>query len=501
MAFAQSPYYTPQWGQAAGSLATALFGDPAARQKQQLTQAQMDEYQAATDRARAAAGYDRSRTAGQDNENDANSPGSLAHMFGQLYGQAPMVSPPFAPPPQNLLDPDDTIRTVPVPPSIVAPDTKLPQTPEQTFRSNLPEFMAGLVRGGHAKEADALVRAMAAFGGDDELARRGLVAGGNSPSKDFAITPQRADDIRNQGFNADYNKAIGIANVNAGASRYAADQSAGARRYAADRSLQGSQYGTDAHYGAPTSLADIITSMVPNARITSGNRSQAQQDRLIAQGATSAHNSYHVPGHGGEAIDMAPVPGMTLGEVVANLGREGYKVIESLNESGKGRDQGTGAHWHIAIATPPRSGAGKSKSTPKFSAASNKVLQDSVAQAMGAQPGTDPTTGHIIPAWNQLDMDGPSKQRLLSRAQELTMGGMAPAQAALQAAQEYTAAIKQNGGKLMTRKPGEPFRAYQPPAAAGEKIINRIPPHARRAPDGNLYTLGTDGKYYRIEER
>lgn len=532
MPVTQSPYYTdPAWSQTAGSLATALFSNPELRQKQKLSQAQMDEYQAAADRASAAAGYDRARTTGQELINRATT--GLGDAFSSMFSPPPPPPAPV-PAPQSILPgaPDNPVRTVAVAPSAVAPDAPAPFDPARQFHDKLPALLSAMVQSGHGAEADQVVRTLAAFGGDEEMARRGLVAGGASPSKDFAITPERADDIRSQGYDADYHKATAVADIGAGARRYAADQSlkgteygadasAGARRYAADRGLEGSEYGTDAHYGAPTSLSDIITSMVPGARITSGDRTQAEQDHLIATGATSAHNSYHVPGHGGEAIDMAPIPGMSLADAVANLRKEGLPVIEAFNESGKGRNQGTGEHWHIAIATPPRKTAG-AKSTPKLSAASNKVLQDSLAAAMSAQDqyDSDSSGKKIMSAWDYLSvgdknfdrvrMNGPSKQRLLSRAQELTMGGMAPADAALQATREYTEAVRQNGGKLMVRKPGEPFRAApaatpqaapRSMASQGARVLTRIPPHARRAPDGNLYALGTDGKYYKIEEQ
>ncbi len=103
---------------------------------------------------------------------------------------------------------------------------------------------------------------------------------------------------------------------------------------------------------APASVPSIITSLFPNAHITSLQRSPAEQAALIAQGATKARNSYHLTGN---AADVRPIPGVTFQQYVAGLKSAGVNVVEAIDET----HQGTGPHWHVAwqngrVGTPPQ---------------------------------------------------------------------------------------------------------------------------------------------------
>ena len=50
--------------------------------------------------------------------------------------------------------------------------------------------------------------------GGDELARRGMVAQGNTPGEEFAITSGRADAIREDEQPSDLQQAFGVADIN-----------------------------------------------------------------------------------------------------------------------------------------------------------------------------------------------------------------------------------------------------------------------------------------------
>lgn len=87
-----------------------------------------------------------------------------------------------------------------------------------------------------------------------------------------------------------------------------------------------------------------VLDLHPNARITSGLRTRAEQDALIARGVTKARNSRHLTG---QAIDVAPIAGVKFEDFVKQLRDRGFNIVEAKNERG-GRNDGTGAHWHIA---------------------------------------------------------------------------------------------------------------------------------------------------------
>lgn len=101
---------------------------------------------------------------------------------------------------------------------------------------------------------------------------------------------------------------------------------------------------------APGDVPTAIKRMFPGVKVTSFKRTRIEQDALIASGATAAKNSHHLDGH---AIDVKPIDGMTFNDYVKTLRANGVNVIEALDETGKGKGQGTGAHWHVAWAGVP----------------------------------------------------------------------------------------------------------------------------------------------------
>lgn len=104
------------------------------------------------------------------------------------------------------------------------------------------------------------------------------------------------------------------------------------------------------------SRADDIAAMMvqafPGIRVTSTNRTRAEQDALIRSGATKATNSQHLSGNG---IDVVLPRGVAPQQVHNWLSQQGIQPGEFLNESGRGASQGTGAHLHVGLA--PKSGA------------------------------------------------------------------------------------------------------------------------------------------------
>ena len=95
-----------------------------------------------------------------------------------------------------------------------------------------------------------------------------------------------------------------------------------------------------------------LVTLIPGIKVTSIERTNEQQRALITSGATSAENSYHIPGSHGDGfqgVDVAPVPNMTLTTFVKTLRSNGVQVIQAIDESKEG---GTGPHWHIAMKLP-----------------------------------------------------------------------------------------------------------------------------------------------------
>ncbi len=93
-------------------------------------------------------------------------------------------------------------------------------------------------------------------------------------------------------------------------------------------------------------IGALIEQSFPGARVTSTGRTRAQQDALIASGATKARNSQHLTGNG---LDVVLPRNVSPAQVRSFLNERGIDPGEFLNERG-GRGQGTGAHLHIGLA-------------------------------------------------------------------------------------------------------------------------------------------------------
>lgn len=85
----------------------------------------------------------------------------------------------------------------------------------------------------------------------------------------------------------------------------------------------------------------MISSLFPNARITSGYR--GPNDPLSLKNPSS----YHATTQG--AVDIAPIPGMTFDQYVSAIRNAGYRIVEARDEVKNPSKYATGPHWHVVI--------------------------------------------------------------------------------------------------------------------------------------------------------
>lgn len=238
MATGQNFYYQGNPGEAiGGALATAIFGDPALRAKQQQMQSEMELRQAQADMARQHGAYYGAQTAGVGIQNDASQ---------QLPALLQAMTPRPAPPP---IEPDGTNLGAAFD-SSVGPQAH-GETQEAAIQRGLPALLAAMGQmNGDKIDPRQIMGTYGAFMGGDELARRGMVAQGQSPSENFALTPQRADAISARDANFDLTKSVAVAKTNHATDIPVANIHAGASRYGDDRQIEGTRYTVD-HRPAP----------------------------------------------------------------------------------------------------------------------------------------------------------------------------------------------------------------------------------------------------------
>lgn len=182
MARGQNFYYQDPTAAIGDSLVQAIFGNPEAAARQRQQQAEMEERAART-------GLLTSQTGAVDRQNTASDgmPALLAAMRPQPMQTAPDGS---------------QVAT-------------LPGAADRAFRDGLPGLIAAMAQmQGDKVDTSKSIGTLASFLGGDEMARRGLIAQGHTPGKDFAITPERADALAAAGYNAEQAKALGVAGVN-----------------------------------------------------------------------------------------------------------------------------------------------------------------------------------------------------------------------------------------------------------------------------------------------
>jgi hypothetical protein len=89
------------------------------------------------------------------------------------------------------------------------------------------------------------------------------------------------------------------------------------------------------------SFTDAVTLL--GGRVTSGLRTAEEQRALFNSGATTTLNSAHLTGR------AADVVGLSRAEIGEAARMAGVTIARARPETGVGRGQGTGAHWHIEL--------------------------------------------------------------------------------------------------------------------------------------------------------
>lgn len=155
-----------------------------------------------------------------------------------------------------------------------------------------------------------------------------------------------------------------------------------------------------------TAVAVQLKRAFPGIRVTDVDRTQAEQDALVAAGKTRSRNSQHLSDNG---IDVVLPKGVTSADVRQFLMDNGHNPGEFINESGKGSNQGTGAHLHIGLAPKggdPASAAGGStydrikarqqQQGPSLSATYEAYKSGQMSPEEATQFENGVLTGHIV---------------------------------------------------------------------------------------------------------
>lgn len=135
-------------------------------------------------------------------------------------------------------------------------------------------------------------------------------------------------------------------------------------------------------------LSGITDAIGGGARVSSGYRSNEEQDALHQQGATrlrggeSAHNrgSAEQPG----AVDIVGIPGGNPRQVEALLRQRGYRVRSVVWERG-GRNQGTGAHYHVEFEDGTSSNLPAADNSPGAAPTPITIPDTTIIQATDAE--------------------------------------------------------------------------------------------------------------------
>ena len=384
------------------SLVRAVLGDPTAAAKQREQQAVAEQRAAQAEEARAHSGLYTSQTTGQDTANTAQT--GLPDLVRRwVASQQP------APPAPTVSSPAFANFDQPIPEAPARPDAG-------ESLANVVAAM-GQMNGQHV-DPTKIMGSLASFMGGDELARRGLIAQGHSPTADFAVTPERADQVAAAGQQAKLHQALGVATINnrddipvaniqAGASRYGADSRERSSNFATSTRANSARYATDAKSAGPAPGFDAITKVFPGATMHSGPRSAADNRRV-----DGVANSYHLGNTPGVmAYDLAAQPGMTVDEAARRIeaANPGVRVIEQRDETGRVGPHGQAlGGWHFALQNVggPAAGGrgGRAAATPKapkpVNHATNAMLATALTDAVKAQGIvlTDQAKAVIMPA-------------------------------------------------------------------------------------------------------
>jgi hypothetical protein len=447
MAREQNMFYQDPAASIGQSLGRALFGDPAMAQKREQMRAEAAAREAAAEQARAHARYYDAQATGQGQQNSASA-GLPAFIASLQAGPRP------APP--ETLDGFLSPEYAPVPEA---------QRQDAAFKGGIGKVIAAMAQmNGDKVDPSEIVGSLASMFGGDELARRGLVAQGHSPTADFAITPERADAIAANDASAKLRQALGVAQINNRDDIPVAEiqaRSAGNVAQINNRDdipvaeiAAGSRRDVATIKGQGTPVADgrlVAQSVYPGARITDNVR-----DPNSALGKANP-DSWH--NHSKAAVDVAPIPGMTFEQYIQGYRDKGLTILEAKNEVGAGRSaHATGDHWHVVLGQPT---GGKKPAAPvQISGADIKLINQEIAAQFGRATLDD------------IDLNPTTKANIRGRAAAILQQTGNPALAVQRALQEYK--------DRHTKKAGTPV-APQLSRPAG------VPVDARMRGDGKWF--------------
>lgn len=491
---AQNFYYQNPTGEIGNALVRAILGDPAAAAEQQQQRARLALTDAQREEALAHGGLYTSQTGAVDRQNAASDklPGLAQAMFPV---QRPMPS----------LDDADFVS---------AAGTEPPrQNPDEAFRAGLPMFVATLGQmQGDKVDTSETVGTMASFASGDEMARRGLVAQGHTPGKDFAITPERADQLAANGYKADQDQAFGVARINNESDIPVAQIRAGATVQAAGLRADGTVRAAGVRSAGPAPGFDVIQRSFPGISMNSGARS-VEHNRQVG-GSPGSYHTGAAPGV--MAYDFNAIPGMSIEQVAAKVEADSggtIQVVEMRDERGRVGPNGKklgGYHLALRFTTPQtRWGAGggpKPLAAPKAVPAAqigviDKTITDYFAAANIKLPPasqnavrslaikrfreTGDPVGSAMWAINYL---GEQSRQKRARAQQPHARPAAPAPAPAPRPTAARPATPQPAAARPAQPRPAPARPAQPRPAGNKPPVQG----AKQAPDGNWYVrIGT----------
>lgn len=242
-------YSDPNIGRIAGNLATAIYGDPEARAKRGLYDAQIENYGAEAAKNRAEAGKHDAETRGLGITNNArtNLGRALAGFSAPIAGE----------------------------------------TPQQTMDRNAPavaEFMQAFP--GSAEQGAAALKthlsSIFGLGGNDDMARS-LVLDGKMPDQNFSPTTQRADEVAGRNSDLRTGEELAVHGLDNRASMGRAIYTEGQQnnRNASDEAGRNRRF-YDTPINAPANSTVFLPPTNPNA--------QTMGPRLYGRTDTNAQN-------------------------------------------------------------------------------------------------------------------------------------------------------------------------------------------------------------------